>query len=499
MSFPALAIEQRQSRTLSPRMQRAVRLLQMSSIDFAQEVSETLGRNPFLESDSDSAPERGDDGQGAAGEGASVTRSDGAGSATPAHEGDAGPSFAADDTHFDDAPGWPRERAASRRPDDGDGDGYSALDTMVAETSLAGHLHAQLQLVALPKRDLLLAQAVVDSLDDDGYLRTELDELLGVTALDPPASSDELLIALRRVQSLEPAGVAARSVQECLALQLPAIGCPEQRALAREVVLHHLPALAANDVLGLARRLGRPAVAVEAACERIRRLQPRPGWRYGGGRIDYVTPDVIVRKTRGAWRASVNPAIVPAVRLNRTMADLYRRHHKAKARIEPSPELAACLQEAQWTVRNVGQRLATIATVAQAIVDRQRNFLDYGAMAMRPLGLAEIAAAVGLHESTVSRVTNNKYMATPSGVFELKYFFSRELATAAGGACSATAIRSLIGDLIAAEPAAAPLSDADIARQLAQQGLVIARRTVTKYRQLLRIEPAERRRRLGPA
>ncbi len=199
---------------------------------------------------------------------------------------------------------------------------------------------------------------------------------------------------------------------------------------------------------------------------------------------------------RGAWRASVNPAVVPAVRLNHGMADLYRRH--PKARREASPELAACLQEAQWTVRNVGQRLATIAAVAQAIVERQRNFLDYGAMAMRPLGLAEIAEAVGLHESTVSRVTNNKYMATPSGVFELKYFFSRQLATAAGGACSATAIRSLIGDLIAAEPATEPLSDAEIARQLAVQGLVIARRTVTKYRQLLRIEPAERRRRIAP-
>ena len=206
---------------------------------------------------------------------------------------------------------------------------------------------------------------------------------------------------------------------------------------------------------------------------------------------------MIVRKVRGTWRASVNPAVVPSVRLNHTLADLYRRD--ARARKAASPELAACLQEAQWTVRNVGQRLATIAAVAQAIVDRQRNFLDYGAMAMRPLGLAEIAVALGLHESTVSRVTNNKYMATPSGVFELKYFFSRQLATAAGGACSATAVRSLIGDLITAEPAALPLSDAEIARQLARQGLVIARRTVTKYRQLLRIEPAERRRRLATA
>ena len=476
MSFAALVTEQRQSRTLSPRMQRAVRLLQMSSVDFAQEVNEALGRNPFLEGEPPA--EAGDDAAPAAAAG----RGDDDGQG-----GERG--FGGD--------GWPRERIAPQRPHDGGDDGWSALEAMAAEPSLAAHLHAQLHLVALPRRDLLLAQAIVDSLDDDGYLRSGLDELLDVTPLDPPATADELLIALRRVQSLEPAGVGARSVQECLRLQLPAIACVEQRALAGRIVADHLPALAANDMAGLARRLGCPLATVEAVCGRIRRLQPRPGWRHGGARIDYVTPDVVVRKVRGAWQASINPAIVPSVRLSRSMADLYRRH--PQARKDANPELAACLQEAQWTVRNVGQRLATIADVAQAIVERQRNFLDYGAMAMRPLGLAEIAQAVGLHESTVSRVTNNKYMATPSGVFELKYFFSRELPTSSGSSCSATAIRGLIGDLIAAESPREPLNDAEIARQLAVQGLVIARRTVTKYRQLLRIEPAERRRRLTPS
>jgi len=386
--------------------------------------------------------------------------------------------------------GWGWDRPGRRF----DGDDDAVFDTLAAEPSLAAHLHAQLALVALPPRDHALAAAIVDSLDDDGYLRIDLDELIPAAALTPAASPEELRIALRRVQSLEPVGVAACSVQECLTLQLPSIACPEARALARSIVGEHLAVLAANDLAGLARRLGRPPEAVEQACRSIRRLDPRPGWRYGGGRVDHVTPDVIVKKHRGLWRAHVNPAVVPAVRVNPSMEALFRRQRDSQA---ASPGLAACLREAQWTVRNVGQRLATLTAVAQAIVDRQGHFLDHGPMAMRPLGLAEIAAALGMHASTVSRATHGKTMATPLGTFELKYFFSRELPTAGGGTCSGTALRGLVGELIAAESPAEPLTDAEIARQLARQGLAIARRTVTKYRQQLRIEPVERRRRLG--
>jgi RNA polymerase sigma-54 factor len=198
---------------------------------------------------------------------------------------------------------------------------------------------------------------------------------------------------------------------------------------------------------------------------------------------------VVVKKIRGQWRVMLNPAIVPKVRLNHVYAEMFQRH-----RATQNPELAAQLQEARWTVRNIEQRFATILSVSEEIVKRQKHFFEYGPLAMKPLGLREIADQVGLHESTVSRVTNNKYMATPLGVFELKYFFSRAMATASGGACSATAIRGLIKDMIEAEKPTDPLSDAEIARQLAQQGLVVARRTVTKYRQLLRIEAVDRRR-----
>jgi RNA polymerase sigma-54 factor len=343
----------------------------------------------------------------------------------------------------------------------------------------------------LAPRDLALACAVVESLDDDGYLRTPLQELADMAALAPPATLQELQIALRRVQSLEPMGVGARSVSECLLLQLPTIVCPDMRSLAEAVVGKHLKLLAARDMAGLARRLGESPARMEAVCDSIRRLDPRPGWRLGSSQVNYVVPDVVARKVRGQWTVQLNPAVVPRVRLNQVYAQLFQRHRTAQ-----NAELGAHLQEARWTMRNVEQRFSTIMDVAEAIVKRQKNFLEFGAMAMKPLGLREIAEEVGIHESTVSRVTNNKYLATPIGVFELKYFFSRAMVTANGSACSGTAIRGLIKDIIDAESSDTPFSDAEITRQLALQGLVVARRTVTKYRQTLRIDAVDRRRRV---
>jgi RNA polymerase sigma-54 factor len=311
-----------------------------------------------------------------------------------------------------------------------------------------------------------------------------------VGLVEPEATLDEMQIALRLVQSLDPAGVGARDVAECLLLQLSQIECLRVRELAREVLTDHLDQLAARDVSALARALGQSPAGVEAVCDRIRRLDPRPGWRLGSSRVSYIVPDVIVSKERAVWNVRLNAAIVPRVRVNETYARLFQRHRCAE-----NAEMGFHLQEARWTQRNVDQRFSTILDVAQAIVRRQRHFFEYGAMAMKPLGLREIADEVGIHESTVSRVTNNKYMATPSGVFELKHFFSRAMVSANGKACSGTAIRGLVQDIIEAESSEQPLSDAEITRQLAQQGLTVARRTVTKYRQMLRIESVERRRR----
>lgn len=476
--------EHRQTQTLSPRLQHAVRLLQMSSLDFAAMVRDTLGKNPFLETEDGDGGHDASATTGADEIGPSALKVEDTLISPQASDADSVPT----DGREDDRDLWQADgRTSMRRAEDGE---MSAMEMTAMETSLNTVLHGQLNVLPLPARDLLLARVIVESLDDDGYLRTSLEDLLPLVDLDPPTTLQDLQIALKRVQSLEPAGVAARNVAECLQLQLPAIGCERERALAHAIVTDHLQALAARDVNALARQLGVDVADVEHACDRIRRLDPRPGWRYGASHIAYVVPDVIVRKIRGQWSVQLNPAIVPRVRLNRVYAELFQRHRTAQ-----NTEMAGHLQEARWTLRNVEQRFSTILDVANAIVRRQRHFLEFGAMAMKPLGLREIADEVGIHESTVSRVTNNKYMATPCGVFELKFFFSRAMMSSNGNACSGTAIRGLIKDMIEAERPHDPLSDAEITRQLARQGLVVARRTVTKYRQMLRIDAVERRRR----
>lgn len=489
----ALGIEHRQQQALSPRLLRAVRLLQLSSLDFSREVHDALGKNPFLEADesgrSDGTP---------ADEAASPGSAEMALSATPAEDlqesrqsAESGEQDGATGDASDDLDGererWQADGLPGKRSNDERG--ANGMDMRAGQESLSEHLLSQLRLLPLSACDLALAETIVGSLDDDGYLRVLLSDLIGIVDLTPPPGEDGLRIALARVQSLDPAGIGARSIQECLRLQLPAIDCVRQRGLARLIIDEHLDALVARDVPGLARALSRTSAEIQSALDCIRRFDPRPGWRFEASPVRYVTPDVIVRKEHGNWTAMLNPAIVPKVRLNHVYVEMFQRQHCAQ-----HAELAAHLQEARWTVSNIEQRFATILGVSRAIVGRQRHFLEYGVLAMKPLGLREIAGEVGLHESTVSRVTNNKFMATPLGTFELKYFFSRAMPTASGGKCSATAIRGLIKDMIAAECPHAPLSDADITRQLARQGLVVARRTVTKYRQLLRIETFERRR-----
>ena len=459
--------EHRQQQKLSPRLQEAVRLLQLSSLDFVQELQTSMLRNPFLELEDGSAAEA----------------SDGA-------PDDSDPQPQADERGDDaEREPWLNDGSSAARGERSAD--FDLMNLMPVAPTLTGHLHGQLALLRLAPRVAALAGALVDSLDDDGYLRTALDELATIAPLVPRATLGELARALELVQALDPAGVGARSVQECLALQVATIEEPVLREHAGRIVGERLHLLAAKDMSGLARFLGVPPAAAEAACREIRRFDPKPGLRFGAPQVPYITPDVVVKKIRGAWTVSLNPAVVPRLRLNQGYADLFQRHRGSAGR---SGELADHLREARWAMRNVEQRFSTILTVAQAIVQRQSRYLEHGELAMKPLGLREIAEQVGLHESTVSRVTNNKFMATPLGVLELKSFFSRAMTATSGAEFSGTAIRGLIKEMVGAERPSAPLSDAEIARQLAQQGLVVARRTVTKYRHLMRVESVERRR-----
>jgi len=482
MNAPVIRHEQRQHQTLTPRLQQAVRLLQLSSLDFAQEVNQAMGNNPFLEPD-EAEPE--------------AALADNDNDTRQGAENDA--PTASETTESAERPtdnAWEGEtwsHAGTTRQTNGADSDFDFSDITPASQSLRDHLLAQSKWLTSSARDRTLMATIIDGLDDDGFLRMELEELKTLSGLTPTPDDDEMAIALKLVQSLEPAGIGARDLRECLLLQLRDDTDPDKIAihgLAQRIVVEHLDRLAMRDLTGLAKSLSLPEQTVSQAADCIRRLQPRPGWKFGAANTRFVTPDVVVRKVRGDWTVVLNPAVVPKVRLNRMYADLFQSHRDAR-----HSDLAAQLQEARWTVRNVEQRFATILRVAQAIVQRQRHFLDYGELAMKPLGLREIADELGLHESTVSRVTNNKYMATALGVFELKYFFSRALATTSGGTCSATAIRGAIKDMIQEESPQEPLSDAHIARLLARQGLQVARRTVTKYRQMMRVPAYEMRRR----
>ena len=476
MTSIVMRAEHRQQQKLSPRLQQAVRLLQMSSLDFTQELQLSLGRNPFLELED---PQPADDEPESTLEAVEPPE--------PGEETEA-PAFV-DERRDDESERetWLNDGAIAPRAE-GSGE-FDRMNLMPVPVTLPGHLHGQLNLLPLKPREALLSRAIIDSLDDDGYLRIALDELVAITALEPPASLDELEAALHRVQAFDPAGVGARTIAECLALQLPTIEEPDVRELARRVVTERLEILAAKDLQRLVRFLGVPLATVEAVCRRIRQFDPRPGARFGAPQVQYITPDVVVKKVRGTWTVALNPSVVPRLRLNQVYADLFQRHRSVG-----NAELADHLRDARWALRNVEQRFSTILSVAQAIVRRQARYFEHGPLAMKPLGLREIAEEVGLHESTVSRVTNNKYMATPMGVLELKTFFSRAMTAAGGTEFSGTAIRGLIKEMVGGERPTAPLSDAEIARQLAQQGLVVARRTVTKYRHLMRLESVERRR-----
>jgi len=347
----------------------------------------------------------------------------------------------------------------------------------------------------LSEEDRAALWALIESLDADGYLADSLEEIAARLGTVDPLEHDEVLerlqCALKWLQSLEPAGVGARSLAECLMLQLRAAPQTPAHALAADICRDHLDLLARREFKKLSAATGADEAQLRAARELIVRCDPKPGRAFGQNDASVVVPDVIVQRAGRTWKVQLNPDVMPKLRINDLYAQAIRGQRNGTA-----AGLNARLQEARWFVKNIQQRFDTIVRVSQAIVGRQKGFFTHGAIAMKPLVLREIADELGLHESTISRVTTAKYMATPFGTFELKYFFGSSLSTDAGGNASSTAVRALLRQLVAAEDPKAPLSDGQLAQMLSEQGIQVARRTVAKYREALKIAPANLRRSL---
>jgi len=493
--MPSIELRTRQSLALTPRLQQSVRLLQLSSLEFQQELRTALDTNPFLEYDSSDTEDVALAGATPGDESAALPATDTVAAAEPdALPAEAAASEALDGGGADDIPGDfsgdYSTRSSARQ--NGDSDGSDPAEWARSQPTLREQLHDALRLYRLDDRDRAVARFVIEALDDDGYLRQDLADLADSVDLEPELTEEELLVALRLVQSLDRPGLGARSLSECLLLQVNALPADTPgRDVARQIVEHHLERLARREQAELQKQIGCSAEELRVACALVRKLDPKPGNCYGRTEDNYVVPDVIVRQVRNKWVVTINPAVQPRARIHRMYAELFAQSAGASR----SP-LAQQLQEARWLIRNAQQRFDTIQRVAECIVAHQKAFFQYGEIALKPMVLRDVADELGLHESTISRATGNKYMATPRGIFEFKHFFPRELGTESGGTCSAAAVRALLKEMIAAENTRDPLSDVTLAKMLADQGVLVARRTVAKYRHLMKVPPAELRRQI---
>jgi RNA polymerase sigma-54 factor len=482
----SLQLKLSQHLTLTPQLQQSIRLLQLSTLDLNQEIENFLIDNPLLErieTDHDlptvvplSGPT------------VDVPTQNGE---SAGEEGESGEPAQAESTDWDDPGDWASDGAGqgAKRDDDDD---FGGSDLQAISETLQQHLLSQINLTVLSDRDKHFVELLIGSLSEDGYLTPSIEEILESIPPELEVELEDLQIALQHLQHLDPIGVGARSLSECLLLQLRALppGTPFLSNAIR-IVADHLSLLGSRDYVRLKKLLNLDEEALKGAQHLIIGLNPRPGLSFAQIETRYVVPDVVVRKERGKWVAVLNNNAIPKLRVNRMYADILNRSRDASG-----SHLASQLQEARWLIKNVQQRFETILKVSQAIIDRQKHFFDHGEVAMRPLILREIADAVGVHESTVSRVTTQKFMFTPRGIYELKYFFGSHVSTETGGAASSTAIRALIKQLVGAEDTKKPLSDSRISDILSQQGIVVARRTVAKYRDSLQISSANQRKSL---
>lgn len=475
-----LQLRQSQQLTLTPQLQQAIRLLQLSTLEVTQESERLLDENPFLEREEEdpSQPYAYGDAQ---------SHSHTASSTSSSEHGVSEREAAPNDSDW----AIPSFSTSNNTDDDDAGFGEVAAD----KPGLREHLISQVNLSLLEQRDKQIIGLLIDALDDNAYLSQSLEEIAEFLPEELDITLDDLETALVQLQHLDEPGIGARNLSECLSLQLQAMsyGKPSLPSveLAQRLVSNHLDLLATHDYAKLKKILHCDDAALRAAQELIVHLQPRPGAAFEQRAADYVVPDVLVERVGGVWRARLNPEAMPRLRINQVYANILQGRGENTAQ-----EMTGQLLEARWFIKNLQQRFDTILRVSQAIVERQHQFFQHGNIAMRPLVLREIADQLELHESTVSRVTTQKFMLTPCGIYELKYFFGSGLATKTGGSCSSTAIREIIKQLVEEEDEHNPLNDSRMSEILAQQGILVARRTVAKYRELLHILPVNLRKSL---
>ncbi|MBL7251845.1 RNA polymerase factor sigma-54 [Alloalcanivorax sp. C16-2] len=481
---PTLQLQIGQQLTMTPQLQQAIRLLQLSTLDLRMEIQQAVENNPLLELEDGAEDFSADDSDGDADGDLDLERDD---ALDDLVEGQVETDSDWDDLYV----------GQSSAGSSGEGDDADAWQQRHANpVTLLEHLEWQLNLTPMSDRDRVIAQIILEALDERGYVTVSLADLLTTAETqindpDDPVEEDEVVAVLHRLQQFDPVGVASRDLAECLGVQLAQLpGDTEHLGTAR-AILDHQELLEKHDYAGLRRTLGVGEADLVAALAVLRTLDPAPGQQIGGEEVDYAVPDVVVRAHRGGWRVELNEEVLPKVNLHAQYAHMARQVGG-----EDGQYLRNCMQEAKWFLKSLQSRNDTLLKVASRIVEVQQDFFNYGEEAMKPLVLADIAEAVEMHESTISRVTNQKFMLTPRGVFELKYFFSSHVDTDGGGECSSTAIRAIIKKLVAAENPRKPLSDNKLANLLNDQGIKVARRTVAKYREAMRIPSSSARKRL---
>ncbi|RUO71927.1 RNA polymerase factor sigma-54 [Idiomarina ramblicola] len=472
--------------TMTPQLQQAIRLLQLSSLDLQAEIQDALDSNPLLEVEGDGSNEADhaesrnieerDDSQR---ETSDVIKTQEMPDELPVDS-------SWDDTYSSQTP--VNGAASSGKSFDGDFEVYQGSTS----ESLQDHLIWQMQLSHFSDEDTAIGEAIIEAIDDNGYLKADVDEIIEAVRL-PEVGAEEVCMVLKRIQHFDPIGVGARSVSECLAIQLRQQSADtEHRDTALCLVTEHMDLLGSRDFRTIQRKLKLSEDELRQTMRLIQRLHPHPGEQIAQQPVEYVIPDVAVTKKNGRWVVELNPDSVPKLKVNEEYAAL----SKAAKTVADSQYIKNNTQEARWFIKSLESRNDTLLKVANCIVQRQQGFFEHGEEAMKPMVLNDVAEAVDMHESTISRVTTQKYLHCPSGVFELKYFFSSHVSTEGGGECSSTAIRALIKKMVAAEKRSKPLSDSKIAELIAEQGIQVARRTIAKYRESLNIPSSSQRKSL---